>query len=151
MIKLFLERFDIDYFLVAMPYTLLDQEALDEDFALCAERNAKVVIGAVFASGILATGTVDNASYAYQEASPDILERVRNIDLVCAEFDVPLHAATIQFPLAHDLVESVIPGANSPLQVRQNIASLTRPIPDAFWTVLRGRGLIRAMHLSQCR
>ena len=31
MIRLFLERFDIDYFLVAMPYTLLDQPALDKD------------------------------------------------------------------------------------------------------------------------
>jgi D-threo-aldose 1-dehydrogenase len=143
MIKLFLERFDIDYFLVAMPYTLLDQEALDEDFALCAERNAKVVIGAVFASGILATGTVGNASYAYQEASPDVLERVRNIELVCSEFDVPLHAAAIQFPLAHELVASVIPGANSPLQVRQSIESLKRPIPDAFWLSLKERGLVR--------
>ena len=56
MIRLFLDRFDIDYFLVAMPYTLLDQTALDEDFSLCAERGASVVIGAVYASGILATG-----------------------------------------------------------------------------------------------
>jgi len=143
MIKLFLDRFDIDYFLVAMPYTLLDQPALDGDFALCSERNADVIIGAVFASGILATGTVANASYAYQEATPDILQRVRNIELACTEFNVPLQAAAIQFPLAHELVKSVIPGANSPLQVRQNIESLKHPIPEAFWQTLRARELIR--------
>ncbi len=143
MIKLFLERFEIDYFLVAMPYTLLDQEALDEDFVLCAERNANVVIGAVFASGILATGTVENAVYAYQTAAPEILEKVRNIELACAEFDVSLRAAAMQFPLAHDLVTSVIPGANSTVQVRQNIEALTRPIPDAFWLSLKEQGLIK--------
>jgi len=143
MIKLFLERFDIDYFLVATPYTLLDQPALDEDFALCAERNANVVIGAVFASGILATGVGGNTSYAYQQAPPDVLERVRNIELVCARHDIPLRAAAMQFPLAHPLVTSVIPGANSPHQVSQNIDALSQTIPDAFWLELRERNLIR--------
>ena len=32
MIPAFLERFEVDYFLVAMPYTLLDQPAFDEEF-----------------------------------------------------------------------------------------------------------------------
>jgi len=143
MIKLFLERFDIDYFLVAMPYTLLDQPALDEDFALCAEHDASVVIGAVFASGILATGVGGNTSYAYQEAPPDVLERVRNIELVCARHDIPLRAAAMQFPLAHPLVTSVIPGANSPQQVCQNIDAFTQTIPEAFWLELRKTDLIR--------
>ena len=143
MIKRFLERFDIDYFLVAMPYTLLDQPALDEDFALCAERNANVVIGAVFASGILATGAGDNAAYGYQQAAPDILQRVRDIEQVCARYDIPLRAAAMQFPLAHPLVTSVIPGANSPHQVRQNIEALTQPMPEPFWMELRDKELIR--------
>jgi D-threo-aldose 1-dehydrogenase len=144
MIKLFLERFDIDYFLVAMPYTLLDQPALDEDFALCAERNASVVIGAVFASGILATGTSGATSYAYQAASPEVVERVSRIEQVCARYDVPLRAAAMQFPLAHPLVASVIPGANSPQQVKQNIEALKQPIPVSFWIELKEAGLFRA-------
>jgi D-threo-aldose 1-dehydrogenase len=143
MIKLFLERFEIDYFLVAMPYTLLDQSALDEDFALCAGRKTSVVIGSVFASGILATGATENASYAYQKADPEVLERVRSIEQVCAEFKLPLRAAAMQFPLAHPLVTSVIPGANSPGQVKQNIEALNHPIPDAFWLTLQARGLVR--------
>ncbi len=144
MIGLFLERFDIDYFLVAMPYTLLDQTALDEDFALCARRNASVVIGAVFSSGILATGIGGNTSYGYQEAPADVLERVGKIEAVCARYDVPLRAAAVQFPLAHPLVTSVIPGANSPTQVTQNLEALRQTIPHAFWLELRDEGLIRA-------
>ena len=56
MIPRFLARFDIDFFLVAMPYSLMDQDALDEELPLCEEKGASVVIGAPFASGILATG-----------------------------------------------------------------------------------------------
>ena len=65
-----LERGEVDFFLVAMPYTLLDQGALDEEFPLCQARGVSVVIGAVFASGILATGPRENASYGYAAAPP---------------------------------------------------------------------------------
>ena len=140
----FLERFEIDYFLVAMPYTLRDQPALDEDFELCSKHGASVVVGAVYASGILATGADGNTSYAYQDASAEVLNRVRQIEAVCASFDVPLRAAALQFPLAHPLVTSVIPGANSPTQVSQNLDALKRTIPFAFWEELNDQGLVRA-------
>jgi len=45
MIPRFLERWPIDFFLVAMPYTLLEQEGLDE-LQMCAEHGVSVVIGA---------------------------------------------------------------------------------------------------------
>ena len=64
----FLEMVDLDFFIVAMPYTLLDQDVLDAEFPQCEERGVGVVIGAVFASGILATGATENAYYAYAPA-----------------------------------------------------------------------------------
>ena len=143
MIRLFLDRFDIDYFLVAMPYTLLAQPALDEDFLLCTKHGASVVVGAVYASGILATGLGENTSYAYQEAPPDILDRIRSIEKVCERHDVLLRSAAMQFPLAHPLVKSVIPGANSAEQISQNIEALLQPIPLEFWSELQERTLIR--------
>jgi hypothetical protein len=45
----------LDFFLVALPHTLLDQQVLDREFPRCVEKGVGVVIGAVFASGILAT------------------------------------------------------------------------------------------------
>src|SRR5919205_2773003 len=42
MIPRFLERFDLDVFIVAMPYTLLDQAALEGELALCVDRGASV-------------------------------------------------------------------------------------------------------------
>ena len=43
----------------------------------------------------------------------------RRIEEVCTRHSVPLKAAAVQFPLGHDLVSAVIPGANSPAQVEE--------------------------------
>jgi D-threo-aldose 1-dehydrogenase len=144
MIPRLLERFDIDYFLVAMPYTLLDQEVLNGELQLCVERGVRVVIGAVFASGILATGATNNAQYRYQSVPPDVRAKVEHMQRLCAQHAITLSAAALQFPLAHPAVATVIPGANSPAQVRSNVAAFRTDIPPAFWSALREQGLIDA-------
>lgn len=144
MIPRFLERFAMDYFLVAMPYTLLEQEALATELPQCLERGAGVVIGAPFASGILATGAVPGARYRYAPASPEVMERVKRIEALCAAHGVPLAAAALQFPLFHPAVAAVIPGANRPEEVAANAAHLGRAIPAAFWRALKEAGLLAA-------
>jgi D-threo-aldose 1-dehydrogenase len=143
MIPRFLERFDLDFFLVAMPYTLLDQAALDAELPLVQSRGATIVIGAVFASGILAVGPVAGATYGYQPASPEVLEKARKIQEVCARYDVPLGAAALQFPFGHPAVSSVIPGPNAPEQVRGNLGWMRTPIPADLWSELKEFGLLR--------
>jgi D-threo-aldose 1-dehydrogenase len=83
MIPRFLERFDLNFFLVAMPYTLLDQPALAAELPLCAQRGVSVVIGAVFASGILARGPGPGALYSYRPAEQAEIERTLRIEAVC--------------------------------------------------------------------
>jgi D-threo-aldose 1-dehydrogenase len=61
---------------------------------------------------------------------------------VCASHATPLAAAALQFPLAHPIVASVIPGAISPDQVRQNVENFRRPIPASLWSDLKREGLI---------
>src|SRR6185436_9404982 len=79
MIPRFLERFDPDFFLVAIPYTLLSQEALERELPMCVERGVGIVIGAPFASGILARGPDSGATYAYAPAAPQVVEKTRRI------------------------------------------------------------------------
>jgi D-threo-aldose 1-dehydrogenase len=143
MIPRFLSRFDIDFFLVAMPYTLLNQEALDEELPACIARGASVIIGAPFASGILASGPTPGASYGYQPASTEVIEKARAIAEVCERHQVPLGAAALQFPLAHPAVASVIPGPNHADQVRTNLRWFNHPIPAATWQELKNERLIR--------
>lgn len=142
MIPRFLERFDLDFFLVAMPYTLLSQEALVPELSLCTERGVGIVIGAVFSSGILATGPRPGARYRYREAEAPVVEKARRIAAVCERYGVPLGAAALQFPLGHPCVASVIPGANHPVQVAKNLEWMRLSIPPDLWRELRSEGLI---------
>ncbi len=135
-------QLDLDFCLVAMPYTLLEQSALTEGFQACEANSVSVIIGSPFASGLLATGIVEDAKYNYAEADRRILEKTMAIVRVCEEFRVALPAAALQFVLAHPLVASVIPGAASRDQINQNLVHLNAEIPSDFWTKLRDLNLL---------
>jgi len=144
MIACFLERFEIDYFLIAMPYTLLDQAAPDYEMELLQKHGVSAVIGAVFASGVLATGMAEGAQYGYQPVKSDIRDKILKIQTICDRFDVPINAAALQFPLAHSMVASVIPGANHPQQITANLSALDQNIPRPFWAELKSAGILRS-------
>jgi len=133
---------EVDFFLVAMPYTLADQAALHGPMADCARRGIKVIIGAPFASGLLANPSAPGVMYAYAPASAEMVTKARAIETVCARHGVPLAAAALQFPLLHPAVVSVIPGAVSAAQARQNAENVARPIPPDLWSDLKMQGLI---------
>ena len=108
------ERGDFDCFLLAGRYTLLEQAPLDEFLPLCERRNIALIIGGAYNTGILATGAVEGAYFQYAPAPPEIMERVRRIEAVCARHGVRLPTAALQFPLGHPAVATVIPGTRSP-------------------------------------
>jgi len=133
---------ELDFCLVAMPYTLLDQRSLHRGMADLQKRGVSVIIGAPFASGILVTGSSGPAHYAYGKAPTDVQARVRGIEAVCKAHNVALPAAALQFVLAHPIVVSVIPGAAKPSEVTQNVANVDAPIPPGFWSDLKAQKLI---------
>ena len=142
-IPYFLERFDLDFFILARYYTLLEQEALDEELPLCHERNVGIIQASVFNSGILVTGPVEGAKYVYQDAPAEVREKVSQIEQVCRRHNVSMAAAAIQFPLAHPCVTSVIPGAFHPSQIEEDLGFFEEVIPTALWDDLKAEGLVR--------
>lgn len=138
-----LERRDFDCFLLAGRYTLLEQDALDTFLPLCEERNAAVVVGGGFNSGILATGAKEGAKYNYAPAPADIMEKVRKIEAVCAEYNVPLPAAALQFVVAHPAVPTFMAGTRTVQQLEQNLEWFSLDIPSQFWADLKAKGLLR--------
>jgi D-threo-aldose 1-dehydrogenase len=144
MLPRFLELVELDFFLVAYGYNLLTQAMLAAEFPQCAERGVSIIIGAVFASGILATGAVPGARYFYAPASAEIMAKTRQIEAICQRYQTPLPAAALQFLLAHPIVSAIIPGALAPEQVRANVALLQHPIPPALWATLKDEGLLLA-------
>lgn len=138
-----LKQRDFDCFLLAGRYTLLEQESLDEFLPLCEERGAAVVVGGGFNSGILATGAVEGAKYNYAPAPPEIMDRVRKIEAVCAAHKVPLPAAALQFVVAHPTIPSFIAGTRTVEQLKQNLDWFSHPIPPEFWADLKAKDLLR--------
>lgn len=142
MLSDFVEAGQFDYFLLAGRYTLLEQEPLATLLPACERKGTKLVIGGPYNSGILATGAVNGATFNTRNAPAEVLDKVAKLAAVCDDYKVPLAAAALQFPLAHKLVVSVIPGARSVEELEQNLSYLHWPIPAALWSDLRAQGLI---------
>jgi D-threo-aldose 1-dehydrogenase len=133
---------DFDVFMLAGRYTLLDQTGLDGLFQACATRGVSIVAAGPFNSGILATGARAGAKFFYADASPEILERTRRIEGVCADHGIPLATAALQFALRHPVVASVATGMVSPDEVAANVAAFAAPVPAALWPDLKTAGLL---------
>jgi D-threo-aldose 1-dehydrogenase len=143
MLAHFAEHADVDCFLLAGRYTLLEQGGLPL-LELCRAKGITVFTGGVYNSGILVTGPLEGASYNYAPAPPAILERVRRLQAACARHGVPLHAAALQFTRAHPAVRTLVVGANSPAEFQAALAGLDVAIPAALWAALKAEGLVEA-------
>jgi D-threo-aldose 1-dehydrogenase len=138
------ERGDFDLFLLAGRYTLLEQDALETFLPICERRGIGIVVGGPYNSGILATGPREGAYYNYDPAPPDVLEKVRRIEVACEAHGVRLVDAAFQFPLRHPAVVSVIPGGQGVAEMRSNLSAANATIPAALWAELKAEGLMRA-------
>jgi D-threo-aldose 1-dehydrogenase len=135
-----LEHVDLDCFLLAGRYTLLEQDAAPL-LAAAAEDGISVIAGGVFNSGLL-IDPVASSTYDYEQAPRSIVRRAQRIREICAQFGVPLRAAALQFPSAHRAVASVVVGARSPAEVDDCIAMSQVVIPPELWAALKEHELI---------
>ena len=133
-----LEQADPDLFLIAGRYTLLDQSALAELLPACERRDAHVVLGGPYNSGVLAGGN----TFDYHAAPSAIVERAGAIATVCARHGVDMKAAALQFCAAHPATAAVIPGPRSAAEAAQNAEMMVQPIPQALWMELKAEGLL---------
>lgn len=135
-----LDHGDWDVFLLAGRYTLLEQDPLDGLLPQCSARGVSIVVGGPFNSGILVGGQTWN----YSRAPEHILARVKRLAAVCDQFDVPLAAAALQFPLGHACVSSVIPGLRNRAELADTLRWAAHDIPDDLWATLVRDGLLHS-------
>ncbi|MGW1727625.1 aldo/keto reductase [Streptomyces sp. NPDC002306] len=128
-----------DGFLLAGRYTLLDHEhALQRLLPMAQEQGVGMVVGGPYSSGILAGGS----HFEYQDAPPEIVERVERIKAVADRNQVAIKAAALQFSLAHPVSAAVIPGATRPSRITEDLAALHEQVPEQFWREIREAGLV---------
>ncbi len=116
-----------DCVLLAGRYSLLDQSALADFLPLCHQRGVAVIAAGAFQGGLLKT---DPRAVAWQS--------------LCAQHDVPLLAAAVQFPFTHPAVATVLVGARTPEEITDSMTGVSIPIPPALWRDAEQRGLLPA-------
>ena len=136
---------DLDLIMVAGRYTLLEQPAAADVLPACAERGTGIIAASVFNSGLLAQSEPKrDGRYEYGELPEELWQRLVRIAAICADHDVPLPAAAIQFPLQSSVVRSVVVGGSRPAQLRQNAEYAALEIPAELWAQLAEEGLTDA-------
>ena len=129
---------DWDVFLLAGRYTLLEQTAVDKLFPACRKAGTSIICGGPFNSGVL----VGRDTWNYAKAPKDVIDKARALGVVADEFDIPLPAAALQFPLGDEIVCSVIPGPRDKGELEQIVTWFKTPIPTEFWATLKAKNLM---------
>lgn len=139
-----LSAIDLDCILLAGRYTLLEQQPCDHFMSLCQQRRVSLIAAAPFNSGILASGTGGEGPwyYNYEPAPLSVINRVKQLEVICYEFGVPLAAAALQFPVAHPVVSHVLAGFSNNEELLSAVALMNFAIPVAFWEALHQQQLI---------
>ena len=140
-----LDEMDVDCFLLAGRFTLLEQEPLDEFLPKCVQRNVSLIIGGPYNSGILATDERRRATYDYKPAPEALWQKAQAIRRMCESHGVDPRAAALQYPLRHPAVAAVIPGVWAVSEVEANLDLIAADIPDALWRDLAAADLARAI------
>jgi D-threo-aldose 1-dehydrogenase len=133
---------DFDVAMMAGRYSLLIQNGLKEFLPLAAEKKMGVMLAGVFNSGILATGAIAGAKFEYAPAPPEIMERVRKIEAICARHGTPLRRAALHFAMTHPAVVSVVLGAVKPEEIEANARDADATVPAELWRDLKSAGLL---------
>ena len=138
-----LDVIDVDCFLLAGRFTLLEQTPLDEMLPRCLADDVSVIIGGPYNSGLLANTERRRATYDYKPAPDHLWDKAQRIREVCANHSVDMRAAALQYPLRHPTVAAVIPGMWSRDEVQTNLGLMSVDIPTDLWKELDETGLVR--------
>lgn len=132
MIGRYVETSVFDVLLTHNRWTLVNRTA-DRLIDLAAERGMGVVNAAVYGGGILATGAGGSSRYGYRDAAPELLDAVRRIELVCAEAEVPLAAAAVQFSGRDPRVATTVVGVSRPPRIAESVDAIRCDLPSGLF------------------
>lgn len=137
MLARFVRETDVDVVMCAGRYTLLDQSALTDLLPAAMERGVGVVMAGVYNSGLLAAERPGaGATYDYQPAAAELLDRARRMAEVCEAHGVTLPAAALAYARSHPAVVSTVVGLRNEGQVAQTRQRASVAVPDGLWPAL---------------
>ncbi|MGI4805330.1 MAG: aldo/keto reductase [Janthinobacterium lividum] len=137
-----MEVADPNVFLLASQYSLIDHEyALNHVFPEIKKRNLSLVMGSNLNAGFLSGS--DRFNYDPQQPiPPEYIAKKDLLKKIAEAHSVDLRTAALQFAIYPEVAAAIIPGARTPKQVTENVASMKVNIPDAFWQELKRQKII---------
>ena len=132
LVSQYVETGVFDVVLTHNRYTLLNRSAEDL-IAACSSRGIGVFNAAPYGGGLLAVGTGGAHTYAYEKASPEVIRWVERLESTCAEWEVPMPAAAVQFSLRNPHVSSTLVGTANAGRMNETKQLVDISIPEAFW------------------
>ncbi len=73
---------------------------------------------------------------------PEIMDKVRRIEAICAAHGTSIRRAALQFAMAHPAVVSVVLGGVRPNEPEANAIDADATVPPALWSDLKAAGLL---------
>jgi D-threo-aldose 1-dehydrogenase len=137
--RLYLETSLFDAVISANRFTLLNTNS-SELFTYAAERGIAVLNAAPYGSGILSRGPKDYPRYSYRTAPAHLIERAERIESICAQYQIPLAAAALQFSLRDPRITVTIAGMSRPGRIERAIELATIEIPHDVWNEIDALG-----------
>jgi D-threo-aldose 1-dehydrogenase len=145
MLARFVRECGADIVMCAGRYTLLEQPALADLLPAATETGAAVVIAGVYNSGLLARNRVPaDATYNYEQAPQELIDRANAIAQVCERHGVTLPEAALAFVQGHSSVVSTVVGLRTAAHVHDTVARMAADIPTDLWTELKTSGLLNS-------
>lgn len=135
-----MEAADPDVCLSATQYSILEHEdAVDRLLPAVKKNGVTLVSGAGYNSGFIA----GRDRYNYKPEIPKgMVEKRDRIATIAKAHGTDIITAALHFVLAADEFSSIIPGASTVQQVRDNVKAWQAEVPKAFWQELKAEGLI---------
>lgn len=131
-----LRDWDFDVVLTHNRFTLINRNAEPMiDFAL--SRGMAVLNAAPYGGGVFAKGSAAKPMYSYREAPADVLDAIRQVEAICARYDVPPGAAALQFSMREPRVSVTVCGVSKPERVSETLEWAEWRIPDPMWDELK--------------
>jgi D-threo-aldose 1-dehydrogenase len=131
----FLDTGVFDVLLTHNRWTLADRTA-DALLTQAARAGIGVLNAAPFGGGVLARGTAQCDKYCYQPLAAATRSAIRAVERICADADVPLGAAALQFSTREPRIDATVVGVSRPERIAQTAAWATWDIPGGVWEAI---------------
>ncbi len=131
--KIAIETGIVDVILTYLDYTLVSQTANEWLLSFAYERDIGIVNGSPIAAGLLSDIEPD------VNARPPEGEKAHQLWQWAVENGLSLLNLAIQFCLRQPLIATNLSGSKNAIEIEQNFAAATTPVPDEVWEELRDR------------